>query len=177
MVLVKIDFMTLSSLYISLMFVSMCLFSSSAQAQIGETFPLWTEGYLDIHHINTGKGDAVFFMLPDGTTLLVDAGASNRPKPRIPDVKPDESRTPGEWISRYIQNMLQGQSEQKLNYMLLTHFHNDHMGELYSGIMSSESGAYQLTGITEVGEHVSFDKIIDRGWPEYNWPSPLESDI
>jgi len=60
-------------LYISPILVFIGLLSSSILAQEGETFPLWTEGYLDIHHINTGKGDAAFFILPDGTTLLVDS--------------------------------------------------------------------------------------------------------
>ena len=156
--------------------VSATLVSAPTTAQVGETFPAWSKGHLDIHHINTGKGDAAFFLLPDGTTLLVDAGASNRPKPRIPDPKPDGTRMPGEWIARYISHQLAGQAEQRLNYMLLTHFHNDHMGELYPGVKSSRSGAYTLTGVTEVGEYLPIDKVIDRGWPDYNWPAPLTSD-
>ena len=39
----------------------------------------WNAGFpgtLDIHHISTGRGNATFFVLPDGTTLLVDAGAA-----------------------------------------------------------------------------------------------------
>lgn len=143
-------------------------------AQVGESFPLWTEGFLDIHHINTGRGDAAFFMMPDGTTLLVDAGAHNRPAgPRELEVVPDNSHTPGEWIVRYIQHMLQEREEQKLNYMLITHFHSDHMGGVFPGMKASKSGTYGLSGITEVGELLPFDKVIDRAWPDYNWPSPL----
>jgi glyoxylase-like metal-dependent hydrolase (beta-lactamase superfamily II) len=139
------------------------LFSIPGIAQVAGTFPGWTKGHLDIHHINTGKGDAAFFRLPDGTTMLVDAGASNRAKPRIPDPKPDGSHTPGGWIARYITHQLAGQQEQRLNYMLLTHFHNDHMGELYPGARPSLSGAYKLTGVTEVAEYLPFDNVIDRG--------------
>lgn len=41
----------------------------------GKTFlPDWEEGYMDIHHIATGKGDCVFVVMPDGTTMLQDAG-------------------------------------------------------------------------------------------------------
>ncbi len=29
---------------------------------------------LDLHHINTGSGNAAFYIFPDGTTFLVDAG-------------------------------------------------------------------------------------------------------
>ena len=145
-----------------------------AQPKVGESLPSWTEGYLDIHHINTGKGESSFFILPDGTTMLVDAGATARPKPRVTDQKPDSSRTPGEWISRYILHMMNTLPEKKLNYILLTHFHDDHIGGLKPGLKSSASGTFKLTGVTEVGENIPFTKLIDRGYPDYNWPRPLD---
>jgi len=149
--------------------------SGLAQVKVGDSFPLWTEGYLDIHHINTGKGESSFFILPDGTTLLVDAGATARPKPRVTDPKPDGSRTPGEWISRYILHFLHNRPEKKLNYVLLTHFHDDHMGELSPGLKTSKDGNFILTGITEVGGTIPFDKIVDRNWPDYNCPAALKA--
>jgi beta-lactamase superfamily II metal-dependent hydrolase len=149
--------------------------SGKGQIQIGDRLPLWKEGYLDIHHINTGKGECAFFMLPDGTTLLVDAGATARPKPRVTDPKPDGSRTPGEWISRYILHFLQNRPEKRLNYVLLTHFHDDHIGETYSGQKTSEAGNFILTGVTEVGANIPFDKIVDRSWPAYDYPKPLRA--
>ncbi len=145
----------------------------AAQPRIGDVLPQWEEGYLDIHHINTGKGESTFFILPDGTTMLVDAGATGREKPRVTDARPSDSRTPGEWISRYILHFLQDRPEKKLDYILLTHFHDDHMGTLSQEQKISEPGGYQLSGITEVGENIPFDKIVDRGWPGYNWPLPL----
>ena len=163
--------MKLFSIYISITFLFFGIFPVSIlTAQVGEAFPNWNEGCLDIHHINTGKGESTFFIFPDGTTLLVDAGATSRPKPRVTDPKPNDTRTPGDWISRYIFRMLEGRSEKKLNYILLTHYHGDHMGDLYAGIKTSKSGAYKLSGITEVGENIPFDKIIDRGW---DYPSKL----
>jgi len=79
-------------------------------------------GYLDIHHINTGKGESSLFIMPDGTTMLVDAGATTRPRPRVTEQKPDASRTPGEWISRYVMHMMNDLPSKKLDYILLTHF-------------------------------------------------------
>ena len=38
--------------------------------------PPWQEGCLDIHLINTGKGESTFYILPDGTTMLIDAASS-----------------------------------------------------------------------------------------------------
>ena len=162
-------------LLLGLYFILPGTLTLSSQPTTGEKFPAWTDGYLDIHHINTGKGESSLFIMPDGTTLLVDAGATSRPKPRVTDPKPDGSRTPGEWISRYIQEMI---PDKRLDYILLTHFHDDHMGgggNLDNARMS-KSKTYKLSGITEVGENLQFRKIIDRGWPDYNYPQPLAQE-
>lgn len=158
-----------------LMILPLNTLTLKAQPNIGDIFPKWEEGYLDIHHINTGKGESAFFILPDGTTMLVDAGATQRPKPRVTDPKPNGSRTPGEWIARYIDFMGKALPEKKLDYVLLTHFHDDHIGELYPGAKQSKNGDYKLTGITEVGEYFPIGKMVDRDWPDYNWPVPLKS--
>ena len=44
------------------------------EVSVGQILPAWSEGELDIHFINTGRGECAFYILPDGTTLLVDAG-------------------------------------------------------------------------------------------------------
>ena len=36
-------------------------------AQAPEYLPEWKEGYLDIHTIATGRGDAAQIVMPDGT--------------------------------------------------------------------------------------------------------------
>ena len=145
--------------------------------QVGDIFPEWSQGYLDIHHINTGKGECVFCLLPDGTTLLIDAGATARPKPRVTDQKPDASRTPGQWICRYIEKMLSFTSKPSLDYVLLTHFHDDHMGAVTQESKISKTGKYKLSGITQVGDKFPVTKIIDRGSPDYDYPQPLNSPM
>ncbi|MCC6165274.1 MAG: hypothetical protein IT182_18160 [Acidobacteria bacterium] len=51
-----------------------------AEAQtVGAPLPAWQPGTLDIHIINTGRGDAALLVLPDGTTLQFDAGDGGRP--------------------------------------------------------------------------------------------------
>ncbi len=148
---------------------------SKAQV-VGEVLPQWTIGTLDIHHINTGKGNAAFAIFPDGTTMLIDAGSTTRSGPRVTSPRPDGTRTPGEWIVRYIRHMLAYESSPVLDYAMLTHFHGDHMGDLSPQSKTSKSGKYRLSGITKVGEDISIRTMLDRGWPEYDFPGSIKSE-
>ena len=47
--------------------------TTPATVTVGNPLPAWTEGCLDIHQINTGLGESAFYILPDGTTMLIDA--------------------------------------------------------------------------------------------------------
>jgi len=146
----------------------------SAPAQtVGQVLPPWTEGHLDIHQINTGKGNATLFVLPDGTSMLLDAGWGGNEGARGTPARPNASRNPGEWIARYARHMLAFRPDPVLDYALLTHFHGDHMGGPSPQAKPSKAGAYQLTGITEVGDHLPIRKMLDRGWPDYAFPRPL----
>lgn len=156
--------------------VVLCTWETQAQ-RIGELFPPWSPGGLDIHHISTGRGGSALFILPDGTTLLVDAGAQVGESPRFAAARPDGSRSPGEWIVRYLNRMLVHDPSPKLDYAFLTHFHSDHMGQVSADARGSKSGAYKLTGITEVGESISISLLLDRGWPDYQYPAPLEDPM
>ncbi len=150
-------------------------FSLTAQ-EIGKPFPEWKKGLMDIHHINTGKGECALFMLPDGTTMLVDAGVHTRKMDaNAAKAVPDDSRQPGEWIARYIRKVLKPARIQKLDYVVLTHFDTDHIGGILPGLKTGKGG-YVLTGISEVLEYIPATKIIDRNWPGYNWPKPLTQD-
>ncbi|HWR54361.1 MAG TPA: MBL fold metallo-hydrolase [Bryobacteraceae bacterium] len=135
----------------------------------GESLPAWSAGTLDIHHISTGRGNSTLLVLPDGTTLLLDAGALEGKSPRYTAQRPDASRTAGDWIARY----LRGVGATGLDYAMLTHFHSDHMGQITDKSPVAKSAAYKLSGITEVGETIRIRKMLDRGWPDYNYPAPL----
>ena len=112
--------------------------------QVGQPLPAWTPGVLDIHQINTGRGNAAFLIFPDGTTMLLDAGDGGNLPPRGTLPKPDASRTPGEWIARYIRHMLAHEASPALDYGFLTHFHDDHMGGPKAASKTA-SGGYKLT--------------------------------
>jgi beta-lactamase superfamily II metal-dependent hydrolase len=141
--------------FIGLAATALFLCLPAAAQTAGQPLPPWTPGTLDIHQINTGKGNSALFILPDGTSLLVDAGDGSHQPPRGTAPKPDASRPAGEWIARYARHMLRHDSAPAIDYAYLTHFHDDHMG-----------------AITEVAKHIPFRALIDRGWPSYDYPAP-----
>ena len=61
---------------ISFILAYFLVYTSVMAQAVGQVLPPWQTGYLDIHHINTGHGDAAFYIFPDGTTMLLDAGES-----------------------------------------------------------------------------------------------------
>src|SRR5207249_7636264 len=81
----------------------------AAQSPDGTSLPPWTRGTLDIHQLATGRGNSALIVLPDGTTMLVDAGPG------------------GDAIAAYIERALAPASA-RLDYAVLTHFHSDHAG-------------------------------------------------
>ena len=68
---------------------------------VGGPMEPWSAGFLDIHHISTGRGNSVLAIGPDGTSLMIDAGAAGGSTEAMGPARPDESRRPGEWIGRY----------------------------------------------------------------------------
>lgn len=147
----------------------------------GQPLPRWERGMLDIHQINTGTGDAALFVFPDGTTLLLDAAGVNRAKERPPNYdtppRPDGSRRAGEWVARYVKRHHPDGEKGALDYAMLTHFHGDHMGTLMDDSPMAKAGGYKLTGITDVGDAMPIRRMIDRGWPTYDFPAPSGSAL
>jgi len=128
-----------------------------------QEFPSWEEGMMDIHHINTGRGDATFLIFPDGTTLLIDAGDISETTSRtLSDRTPDDSRTAPEWIVKYIRTFHPLKEQAFLDYALITHYHSDHYGQI-NKLREDSGNGYKLTGITEVGHHLKIRYLIDRG--------------
>jgi glyoxylase-like metal-dependent hydrolase (beta-lactamase superfamily II) len=120
---------------------------------VEEELAPWTPGTLDIHQIATGRGNAAFVQFPAGATLLIDAGDAG--DVQYADPLPNGSRPPGEWVARYVARMMRGR-DAHLDYVLLTHFHPDHVG-----------------GIARLGALVPIGTIVDRG---YDYLPPPATD-
>src|ERR1700742_1694731 len=87
--------------------------------------PAWSQGNLDIHHISTGRGNATYFVFPDGTTLLIDAGEADpkfiesvKPLKAFP-ARPDSAHTAGWYIADYIRQFAPSDRPLKLDYALI----------------------------------------------------------
>lgn len=145
-----------------------------SESIIGKTLPDWQEGYMDIHAINTGRGESTLYIFPDGTTMLVDAaGSLLSSSDEIPPTppKPNSSISSGQVITNYVKHFIKAASNDTLNYILLSHFHSDHMGSYSTSLPMASSGNFRMGGITEVGAKIPFKKIIDRGYPNYSYPT------
>jgi hypothetical protein len=61
---------------------------------------------------------------------MIDAGAvPNRTGPELGPERPNATHTPGEWIAKYIEQF-SPRHPATLDYALITHHHDDHMGAL-----------------------------------------------
>lgn len=123
----------------------------------------WEKGNLDIHFISTGRGNSTYILMPDGTSLLVDAGDLNRDSERMAPPVPDQSKTPGQWIANYIHQFHPKGKKAELDYVLITHYHSDHIGSFSPQSKTHARGGYKLSGITELGSIIPVKKLIDSG--------------
>lgn len=136
----------------------------------------WKKGWFEIHHINTKLGNATFFIFPDGTTLLYDAG--ELPWSTFSDEKKAEycvqwtdTLSAGRKIVEYIKQV--SPNPARIDYMVVSHFHDDHYGSYTLDRQKSIKGDYFLSGVTEIFEYLDVGCLIDRGYPSYDYPVNL----
>jgi glyoxylase-like metal-dependent hydrolase (beta-lactamase superfamily II) len=137
----------LKNLIAAALFLFAIPFAASARFPFAQpvprSLPSWTRGTLDFHQISTGRGNAALVVFPDGTTMLVDAGAAGDGQAMADtDPRPNATRTAGAWIADYLLS----QGITRLDYMVLTHYHADHIG-----------------GINDVAARIPITTVIDRG--------------
>ena len=158
--------------------VAIVLALSAVEAKPKQLKP-WSKGTLDIHHISTGRGSAIFYLLPDGTRMLVDAGdlgdATRWKHKKIMPAVPSADKTPAEWIARYIEHFSKPlKKELYLDYAMISHFDADHYGKLDKLAIKVEGKPYIYTGMTHLANLVPIHTLIDRGYPNYDYPTAEE---
>ena len=112
----------------------------------GQPLPPWSPGTFDIHQIDTGRGNAALWVLPDGTTVLLDAGGvPDKPGLELGPRRPNADVSTADAIASYVRQF-GGRTPASLDYAIATHFHQDHMAALAT-----------------VATKVPVKKLIDRG--------------
>lgn len=145
-------------------------------AEVGKTMPGWREGYFEMHSISTGRGESFFYIFPDGTSMLVDAGGSlvtqeiceAKNAGGVTPARPSKDVSNTKVITSYILNF--NPRGANVDYWINSHFDEDHMGswtekyDEYKDFPKHSEGKFYMNGIAEIGTIITFDKIIDRGY-------------
>ncbi|MBQ8627411.1 MAG: MBL fold metallo-hydrolase [Agathobacter sp.] len=128
---------------------------------------------LKVHYIDVGQGDSSFVELPNGETILIDAGIPSQ----------------GYVVTNYIKNL--GYTD--IDYVVATHPHNDHIGGLPTVLESFKVGKFympnkehtsdifmtMLTAVQSNGCKAAYAKsglsVIDEGNLKVNFVAPVSS--
>lgn len=160
--------------------------SGKSGETVGSPLSAWQEGCLDIHFINTTAGECTFIIFPDGTQMLVDAaGARTRTgtgsvtnveiRRRWDPLVAGNDYNYGAFIADYIKKCMQWTKNYTLDYAMLSHFHNDHFGGKGDVPVSDLSPTYTQQSFAYLLDYFGADKLIDRGWPNYDYPFDVTS--
>ena len=113
-------------LLILLIFSCSCdlMINNSTNSELSQT----TESSLSVHYLDVGQGDSIFIELPNSQTMLIDAGENYH----------------GEGIINYIKNC--GYS--KIDYLVATHPHSDHIGSMAYIVRNFEIGEIYMPKVS-----------------------------
>ena len=124
----------------------------------------WQEGYLDIHAINSGRGECTLVIMPDGTSMMIDAGEYYSSSAKAVAQRPAANVRPFKVYTTYAKYFLQNTGHNYLDYFLLSHYHIDHMGQKRASYGKSGDG-YCRTGVMAVYDDLPIKKLVDRCGP------------
>jgi competence protein ComEC len=119
------------SLFLTVLAISILFFQSIAIAESSEL--------LTVHFIDVGQGDASFIELPDGKNILIDTG-SPAAGPKLVD---------------YLRSL----KIKKINNLILTHPHDDHIGGIFSLLSVFEIDKLYDNGFSNFDSTVYFDYV------------------
>jgi hypothetical protein len=131
---------------------------------------------LDIHHLAYGRGNSTLILFPDATTILIDAGTTEDSLEVSSPHKPNANMRPGEWIATYLLRQMRAAGRSDLDYFLLKHPSRP-SGDLGPENPPSPKGDYRLTGLMDVDARIRIAKLIDRGFPEYDYPAAQQGPV
>jgi beta-lactamase superfamily II metal-dependent hydrolase len=110
-------------------------------------------------------------MIVDAAGSLLSSSAEIPPTP----AKPNNRISSGQVIINYVEHFINAANSDTLDYLLISHFHPDHIGNYSASLPLAGSGNFRMGGVTEVGAKIPFKIIIDRGYPNYDYPRNISS--
>lgn len=96
-------------------------------------------GLLTVHFIDVGQGDSEFIELPNGETMLIDAGESEY----------------GDKVTTYIYK----QGYDTIDYVVATHLHSDHIGGMSNVIDNFNVKNFYTTSDMTITN--TYEKLLD----------------
>ena len=155
--------------------------STESDVKVGSVIPAWKAGEFDIHFINTTTGECIFLIFPDGTQMLIDAAGSQTGTGTVGNTTNTGIRSrwdpttesgwhTGTFIAEYLRKCMAWTGSEKLDYVLLSHFHNDHFGGANGLAKSDLSSTYTKQSLPYIMDNFAIGKMMDRGYPSYDYP-------
>ncbi len=90
------------------------------------------------HFLDVGQGDSTFIQLPDGRTMLIDAGVTDE----------------GDGIGKYISDL----GCKRIDFLIATHPHSDHIGGMRRAIKELEVGEVYMPKVT--ADTFTYEKLL-----------------
>jgi len=124
----KISFGTILILILLALLMRGVKQNETVQEEAKPSAPISESGDLRVHYIDVEQGDSIFIQLPNGETMLIDAGENDM----------------GETVCDYIG----AQGDTKIDYLVGTHPHSDHIGGLDTVIEAFDIGTLYLPDVS-----------------------------
>lgn len=131
---------------ILILLVSLCAGCSfSTAGEDNNEIPAATEntsvadGELQVHFIDVGQGDAIFIQAPGGENILIDGGEKD--------------------TANQVMNLLDAQGVEKLDFIIATHPHSDHIGGLVTILKNYPVKHFYMPAVVHTTD--TFDQLLD----------------
>lgn len=123
-----------------LLFVLLCMsvFTTTCTLKVADVIP-GVSSKLSVQFLDVGQGDCIFVKLPDGQSMLIDAG----------------NNADGEKIVEFIKN----QGTEKIDFLIGTHPHADHIGGMDDVINQFEVGKIYMPAVT--ANTRTFEEVLE----------------
>ena len=100
--------------------LTICILLVSCGGQAPASNSIVPANQLEVTYLDVGQGDSIFIRLPDERTMLIDAGEKNN--------------------GPMIEDFLHDQEVDRIDFLIATHPHTDHIGGMETIVRSFEIG-------------------------------------